>query len=161
MGAMTMTVTSMTVTSTTEATVTGTSEVSEQAETGMPAITFASGMPGFPQFRDFVLVRIGDQGSLFALTSLAEPDLRFLVLAPGGVFFPDYEPEIDDDALNLLEVTDPGQLLVLLVVTAGSGLSDATANLLAPIVVDQGTRRAVQVVLNGSGLPVRAPLVGG
>jgi flagellar assembly factor FliW len=145
----------------TEATLTGTSAVGEEAETGLPTISLVSGMPGFPQFRDFVLVRIGDQGSLFALTSLAEPDLRFLVLAPGGVFFPDYAPEIDDDALNLLEVRDPSQLLVLLVVTVGSGLSDATANLLAPIVVDQSTRRAVQVVLTGSGLPVRAPLVGG
>jgi flagellar assembly factor FliW len=145
----------------TEATVTGTSAVGEAAETGLPTISLVSGMPGFPQLRDFVLVRIGDQGSLFALTSLAEPDLRFLVLAPGGVFFPDYAPEIDDEALSLLEVRDPSALLVLLVVTAGSGLADATANLLAPIVVDQSTRRAVQVVLNGSGLPVRAPLVGG
>jgi flagellar assembly factor FliW len=149
-GAMTMT----------EANVTGTS-VTEAAETELPSIAFVAGMPGFPAFRDFVLVRIGDQGSLYALTSLAEPDLRFLVLAPGGVFFPDYEPEIDDEALRLLDVTDASQLLVLLVVTAGTGLADATANLLAPIVVDQNTRRAVQVVLNGSGLPVRAPLVGG
>ena len=151
MGAMTMT----------EAKVTGTTTASEEAETALPSITFVSGLPGFPQLRDFVLVRIGDAGSLFALTSLAEPDLRFLVLAPGGVFFPDYAPEVDDEALSLLEVRDPSALLVLLVVTAGSGLSDATANLLAPIVVDQSTRRAVQVVLNGSGLPVRAPLVGG
>jgi flagellar assembly factor FliW len=144
----------------TEANVTGTTGTMAPEE-ALPAIAFAAGMPGFPAFRDFVLVRIGDQGSLFALTSLDEPDLRFLVLAPGGVFFPDYEPEIDDAALALLGVTDPSQLLVLLVVTAGTGLRDATANLLAPIVVDQSTRRAVQVVLNGSGLPVRAPLVGG
>lgn len=144
----------------TEANVTGTVRTMAPEET-LPAISFAAGMPGFPAFRDFVLVRIGDQGSLFALTSLDEPDLRFLVLAPGGVFFPDYEPEVDEDALRLLDVHDPARLLVLLVVTAGTGLRDATANLLAPIVVDQSTRRAVQVVLNGSGLPVRAPLVGG
>ncbi|MDT4987926.1 MAG: FliW protein, partial [Micromonosporaceae bacterium] len=65
MGAMTMT----------EAKVTGTTAVSEEAETAVPSITFVSGLPGFPEIRDFVLVRIGDAGSLFALTSLSEPDL--------------------------------------------------------------------------------------
>jgi flagellar assembly factor FliW len=145
----------------TEATVTGTMTDANEAGTELPAIAFVSALPGFPTLRDFVLVRIGDQGSLFALTSMDDPDLRFLVLAPGGVFFPAYTPEIDDEALRLLDVQDTDGLLVLLVVTAGSGLHDATANLLAPIIVDQNTRRAVQVVLNGSGLPVRAPLVGG
>jgi flagellar assembly factor FliW len=128
--------------------------------TDVPTIEFVSAMPGFPGHRSFVLVRLADEGQLYALTSLADPDLRFLVLAP-GLFFPEYAPEIEDETLELLEVTDPSHLLVLLVVTASASLADATANLMAPIIVDQSTRRAIQVVLNGSGLPVRAPLIEG
>ena len=44
-------------------------------------------------------------------------------------------------------------------VTAGETAAETTANLLAPILVDQASRRALQVVLTGSGLPVRAELM--
>ena len=46
-----------------------------------------------------------------------------------------------------------------LVVTAGASPRESTANLMAPIVMYEPTRRAVQLVLSGSGLPVRAPLL--
>ncbi len=123
-----------------------------------PIIELVSPMPGFPQYRNFLLGQIGDQDLLYALTSIEDPSLRFLVMPPGP-FFPDYAPEIDDESLALLDVHEADRLLVLLVVTPGAGGQEATANLLAPIVVDQVTRRAAQVVLNGSGLPVRAPLL--
>jgi flagellar assembly factor FliW len=121
----------------------------------LPTIELAAPMPGFPAHRRFVLVRLDDDGLLFALTSMDDSDLRFLVVPPGP-FFPDYAPEIGDDMLELLGRPDPAQLLLLLVVTAGE--SATSANLLAPIVIDQASRRAVQVVLSGSGLPVRAML---
>jgi flagellar assembly factor FliW len=130
-----------------------------QPAEALPTIEFVAPMPGFAGLTTFVLVRVDDSGPLYALTSLDQPDLRFLVIAPGA-FFPEYAPEIDDETLDLLGgVSDPEQLLVLLVVTVSNGLADATANLMAPVIVDQGSRRAVQVVLAGSGLPVRAPLV--
>jgi flagellar assembly factor FliW len=40
------------------------------------------------------------------------------------------------------------------VITAGT--DETTANLMAPIVVDRDSMRAAQVVLSGSGYPVRA-----
>jgi flagellar assembly factor FliW len=42
----------------------------------------------------------------------------------------------------------------MVVITAG--VNETTANLLAPIIVDRDSRRAMQIVLQGSGLPVRA-----
>lgn len=124
----------------------------------LPIIEFLRPLPGFPDRREFVLTRVDEAGLLYALRALDDaPPLRFLVVAPAP-FFPDYEPEIDDDTLGLLDVTDPERLLVLLVVSAGDRAADATANLLAPILLDQVTRRAVQVVLAGSELPIRAPL---
>lgn len=124
----------------------------------LPVIDFVAPMPGFADHRQFVLVRLDDAGLLYALTSLRDADVRFLVVPPGP-FFPQYAPEVPEESVDLLGIDDPGQILVLLVVTAGEAASDATANLLAPILVDQSTRRAVQVVLTGSGLPVRAELM--
>ncbi|GAA2516291.1 flagellar assembly protein FliW [Pilimelia columellifera] len=123
----------------------------------LPVIEFVAPMPGFPSQLRFVLVRLDDDGILSALTSVDDPDLRFLVVPPAP-FFPTYAPEVSTESLELLGATDPDQILLLLVVTAGESLAATTANQLAPILVDQVSRHALQVVLTGSDLPVRAPL---
>ena len=122
---------------------------------GLPTITMAVPMAGFPAHREFVLVRLNDDGLLYALTSIEDPELRFLV-APPEPFFPDYAPEIENEVFAALNAKDPDRLLLLAVITAGQ--SETTANLMAPIVVDRDSMRAMQVVLSGSGYPVRAVL---
>jgi flagellar assembly factor FliW len=124
----------------------------------LPVIEFVRPIPGFPEQFRYVLTRVSDDGMLYVLRSLDEPRVRFLVIAPLP-FFPGYAPEIDDDTLDLLDVHDADRLLVLLVVSAGERVADATVNLLAPIVVDKESRRAVQVLLTGADFPLRAPLV--
>jgi flagellar assembly factor FliW len=120
---------------------------------GLPTISMAVPMPGFPSHREFVLVRLNDDGLLYAFTSIENPELRFLV-APPEPFFPDYAPEIENAVFAALNTKDPDRLLLLTVITASE--NETTANLLAPIVVDRDTMRAMQVVLSGSGYPVRA-----
>ncbi|MBU2663089.1 flagellar assembly protein FliW [Actinoplanes bogorensis] len=120
---------------------------------GLPTITMAVPMPGFPAHREFVLVRLNEDGLLYAFTSTEDPDLRFLV-APPEPFFPDYAPEIEADVFAALNTRDADRLLLLTVITAGT--NETTANLMAPIVVDRDSMRAMQVVLSGSGFPVRA-----
>jgi flagellar assembly factor FliW len=119
----------------------------------LPVLDMALPMPGFPAHRQFVLVRLNDDGLLYAFTSIEDPSLRFLV-APPEPFFPDYAPEIENEVFAALNTKDPDRLLVMVVITAGVG--ETTANLLAPIIVDRDSRRAMQIVLTGSGMPVRA-----
>jgi len=120
---------------------------------GLPTISMAVPMPGFPAHREFVLVRLNEDGLLYAFTSIQDPELRFLV-APPEPFFPDYAPEIENEVFSALNTRDTDRLLLLTVITAG--VEETTANLLAPIVVDRDSMRAMQVVLSGSGYPVRA-----
>lgn len=133
-------------------------DVTETAE--LPVLEFVAPMPGFPEQRRFVLVRLEDAGVLYSLTSIDVADLRFLVVPPAP-FFPDYAVDLDNDAQLSLGMPEAEDVLVLLVVTAGDTLADTTVNLMAPIVVNQRNHRAVQVVLGASGLPVRAPLLTG
>jgi flagellar assembly factor FliW len=126
--------------------------------TTLPVIEFVAPMPGFPTDVRFMLVRVDESGLLYALTSVDSPGLRFLV-APPAPFFPEYAPEVDDETIAALGTLDAANLLVLLVVTTAESAGEATANLMAPIVLDQESRRAVQLVLSGSGHPVRAPLM--
>jgi flagellar assembly factor FliW len=121
----------------------------------IPTIHLATPMPGFPAHRRFALVRLNEDGMLYAFTSLDNPDLRFLVVPPDP-FFEGYTPEIPDDALALLGYPEADDLVTMLVITAGK---DATsANLMAPIVINTVNRMACQVVLAGTDMPVRAIL---
>ena len=122
-----------------------------------PAIELVDAMPGFAHLHRFALVRLDELGMLFALRSLEQPEVRFLVVPPAP-FYPDYEPELDDDVVDRLGLTGAQDALVLLVVTPGERPEDATANLLAPLVVNARTAAAAQVVLRDPDLPLRAPL---
>ena len=130
----------------------------------LPELHFAGGLPGFPDARRFVLVRLGDELSPFSvLRSLDEgpenaPALEFIVTHP-GLFFPDYEPEIDDDTAGRLDLKSADDALLLVIVTVTDPVSASTANLLGPIVVNRHTRAAAQAVLGNSGYATREALV--
>jgi flagellar assembly factor FliW len=126
----------------------------------LPELHFASGLPGFPDVRRFLLVRIGGDDSPFSvLRSLDEgTELEFVVTHP-GLFFPDYEPEIDDDTANRLELKSAEDALLLVIVTVADPVAASTANLLGPIVVNRHTRAAAQAVLGNSGYATREALV--
>lgn len=124
----------------------------------IPVIELVQPMPGFPDRSQFALVQLDDDGVLCQLRSLEDPSLRFLVVSPVS-FFPDYSPVVDEDTVADLGITSVEEVLVLLVLTAGSSLSDTTANLAAPVLVNTTTRRAQQVILDDPQLSVATPLV--
>jgi flagellar assembly factor FliW len=125
-------------------------------ETALPALTLAGGLAGFPDAERYALVELPEASPLFLLRSLDVPGLEFVVVPP-GLFFPDYTPEIDDASAERLGLTDAQDALLLVVLTIGTDASTATANLLAPVVINQRTRAAAQVILQGEW-PLRAPL---
>lgn len=122
-----------------------------------PELRFVNDMPGLPAMSHCGLVRLDDSGALFRLQSLLDPSLRLLVAA-SPAFFPDYAPQIDDETAAGIGLTAVEDAIVLVVVTTGASATDATANLLAPIVINIGTRQAVQVLQHEQ--PLQAPLVG-
>lgn len=133
-------------------------------EEDLPELHFATGLPGFPDARRFVLVRLGDELSPFSVLRNLEgdpddaPGPEFVVTHP-GLFFPDYEPEIDDDTAGRLELKSADDALLLVIVTVGDPVAASTANLLGPIVVNRHTRAAAQAVLGSSGYATREALV--
>jgi flagellar assembly factor FliW len=135
-------------------------EVNElQNEADIPIIKVVDGLPAFPWARHFTLVRWGGDDSPFSkFQSLDDPELAFLVVEP-SVFFPDYEPEIDDHAVERLGLERSDQALLLVILTTGDRPEDTTANLLGPIVVHRETLEAVQVVLADSTHSTRVPIV--
>lgn len=132
-------------------------------ESDLPVLTMVRPMPGFPEQKAFVLVALTANGDsdddedepvFYELHSLEQPALRFLVAVPGA-FFSEYEVDVDDETCADLGLTAAEDALVLVVITLGQ---QPTANLMAPVVINSRTRRAVQVILSGTDWPVRAPL---
>jgi flagellar assembly factor FliW len=123
----------------------------------VPVIDMVAPMPGFPDHQRFALVQLDEAGVLCSLQSVDDPQLRFLVVPPSA-FFPDYAPVIDDATVSSLGITSAEDAIVLLVVNPGDEPGSATANLLAPVVVNLATRQGGQVVLD-EDLPIRAPLL--
>lgn len=122
------------------------------------ALRFVEPLPGFDGEDAYMLSEIDPDGVLLAMRSVRNPSLRF-VLTPAEVFFPAYQPHLADTVSHALGRADEEALRVLLVLTIGDGLGDATANLRAPIVVSGVTGAAIQVVLDDESLPMHQPLL--
>jgi flagellar assembly factor FliW len=129
-----------------------------QAATDVVEITFAAGLPGFPNAHRFELAPWGPAGSPFLiLTSSDDPEVGFVVVPP-WVFYPDYEFELDAGTAERLSLAKAEDAVVFAVVTLRDRAEDSTLNLLGPIVVNRFSHEAAQVVLPSAGYSVRAPL---
>ena len=84
------------------------------------------------------------------LQSCQTPDLAFLMTSP-DLFFKYYEVEIDDATEKKLGRQSPEDVAVYVLLTIpGGSIKDMTANLMAPVIINQNTLDAVQLVLEKS-----------
>lgn len=112
-------------------------------------------LPGLPGHPEYSLDGLDDDGILYALRSLADPAVRLFVVRPEA-FFEGYAPGVDRETRTALELGDGDDPLLLVVVHPATDAAPATANLLAPLMVNPATGAASQVVLDD--WPLRAPL---
>jgi flagellar assembly factor FliW len=127
----------------------------------VPALLrLVSALPGLPGRTEYALESLDEIGVLFAMRSAPEsgPQVRLFLVAP-HVFFPSYAPRVDPTLLaDPFGSSDSDERVMFVVVRPAEGDGEPpTANLLAPLVVDTLTGRAVQVVLD-EDLPLRAPV---
>lgn len=120
------------------------------------SVEFVESPPGLRDLSRFTLDALDDTGFLFALRAVDDPQVR-LFLVPPQAYFPGYTPPVDTvhATLGLGEGEAP---VLLVVVHPGQEGDPPTANLLAPVVLNPATGRAVQLVLDGDQWPLRAPL---
>lgn len=126
---------------------------------GPAELHFAGGLPGFPSARRFTLTRWGGDDSPFSLLRSTEVEGLAFVVAHPLEFFPEYAPDVDDDTVEQLGLTDADDALVLVIVTVPDDVRGATANLVGPVIVNRRTLEAVQAVLTDVTYDLRTPLV--
>ena len=123
-------------------------------------IHFENGIVGFPDLQDFALIHDSDQGDnagIRWMQSIEEPAFAMPVMDPLTVKA-DYNPEVDDEVLKPIGKLDPEEILVLVTVTVPKDLKKMSVNLRAPIIINVGERKAVQIIFEGDEYQIKFPI---
>jgi flagellar assembly factor FliW len=120
-------------------------------------VTLTEPMPGFSAYTRFAVLEPEPDSPFKWFQSLDRDELCFLITDPRP-FFPDYKLEVSASHLTDLAISDATETAVAVVLNVPADLDQATANLLAPLVFNTDKKLARQVILEGSGYPIRAPL---
>jgi flagellar assembly factor FliW len=121
-------------------------------------IGFPSGLIGFPEEHEFVLVHHGHSGSIAWLQSAKTPTLALPVV--GAHEFSPLYPDVPltDAAKRAGLDGSPDDMTALVVLCANPG-TQSTVNLAAPIIVDASKWRGAQVILEGTRFSTREAFV--
>lgn len=122
-------------------------------------IYFPKGIIGFPDLTDFTLIHDEEKGTsaIHWLQSIQEPAFAMPVMDP-LIVCPDYNPEAEDELLNILGEFEPGEILALVTVTVPKDLTKMTVNLKGPIIINATSRKALQIIVEGDEYKVKFPI---
>jgi flagellar assembly factor FliW len=122
-------------------------------------ITFKEGLPGFPQIHQFAVLELEELKPFQYLQSLDDPPIALFIINPFMVD-PTYEFRLTDADMEDLNSKNSAELAVYTVATIPEGPSQATINLMAPIVINEKDRCGKQVILHESKYSVKHRLLG-
>jgi flagellar assembly factor FliW len=112
-------------------------------------LTFKHGIPGFGEEKQFVLLPLPENEWFHILQSIKTPQLGFVVTDP-FVFFKEYDFELDQASVELLEHPAEKEVQILSILTVRKTLHESTANLQAPIIINLANRNGKQVILTNT-----------
>ncbi|HZG87390.1 flagellar assembly protein FliW [Paenibacillus sp.] len=113
-------------------------------------VRFPQGIPGFEHCRDFIFLQPPNaQIPVWFMQSIEDGALAFMVMNPFLVF-PDYTIDLPDSVQEELDIRTEEDVMTVAIITI-SERKEMTLNLLAPVILNQRTRTAKQVVLHNSG----------
>ncbi|MBI2305680.1 MAG: flagellar assembly protein FliW [Rhodocyclales bacterium] len=108
---------------------------------------FPQGLVGFENARRFTLFHEEGKPTVFWLQSLDDPQLAFSVVSPESIDV-QYEMELSDEDCALLDLTDPAEAVVVVILyreEADNG--KIAANTRSPLVLNTRTRLGMQKIL--------------
>ncbi|MGB0452785.1 MAG: flagellar assembly protein FliW [Bacteriovoracaceae bacterium] len=117
-------------------------------------INFKEGILGFEHLKKFFVVDPGDQTLILWFQSVDDASIAFPIIEP-KIFLPDYSVKLLPAELSSLELESVNDASVYTILTIPQIVTDMSANLKAPIVINNRTKVARQIVLQDSKLEVR------
>lgn len=120
-------------------------------------VRFEQGIPGFESLRQFVLVEVQEHAPFSYLQCVDDGDVSFIVTDPFE-FFPDFECELPDSVVEGLKVKSTEEIVVRVIVSISGDIESATANLVAPVIINHANKLGKQVVLAKTSYTTRHAL---
>ncbi|MBP2241981.1 flagellar assembly factor FliW [Cytobacillus eiseniae] len=120
----------------------------EQEIVAEQIISFPAGIPGFLEEKEFYLFPL-EETALVVLQSIHTKEVAFIMTDPFS-FFPQYEFELPQDSVDTLKVEAEKDLAVFVILTINDPFHQTTANLQAPIIINQKIKQGKQVILNNT-----------
>ena len=117
-------------------------------------IAFNSGLPGFEDLEEFVLLPLAEESPFIIMQAVEDPDTAFVTVEPGNLI-QNYEFEISDKTEEKLKIDSISNLLILNIITLKENIKNSTANLSAPIVINLEEKLGQQVILDDQRYQVR------
>lgn len=118
---------------------------------------FEQGIPGFEHLRQFVFSELDEGLPMKVMTSLDDHEISLIVVSP-FFFYPEYEWELSESAKQELQIQREEDVEIWSVLTVPEELTQATINLMAPLVLNQNKKIGKQLILHDSLYSSRAPL---
>jgi len=110
-------------------------------------IHFPNGIPGFESLRRFFFIPVEGAANLHWLQAVDEPAVALLAIDPFK-YFKDYACNVPETDIRELEIENQEETLLLTTVTIPqANPAKATANLVAPIVINTRLKKARQIIL--------------
>ncbi|WP_117168764.1 flagellar assembly protein FliW [Paraliobacillus sediminis] len=110
-------------------------------------IEFEHGLPGFPTESQFIILDLLENPVFQVLQSVKTDQTAFVIADPYHLF-KEYEFNLDDNTVELLEINSKKDVLVFAIVSLKDPFESSTVNLQAPLVINQSKRRAKQYITN-------------
>lgn len=117
-------------------------------------ITVKDGLLGFDQLKKFFIVDPGDQTLILWLQSVDSAETAFPIIEP-KIFKPDYTIKLLPAELTSLDLENLQNASVYTILTIPQIVTDMSANLKAPLIINNKTKLARQIVLQDSKLEVK------
>lgn len=117
-------------------------------------VTFSEGLLGFENLRKYFVVDPGDSTLILWIQSTEDEKIAFPIIEP-KIFKPDYIAKLLPADLNGLDLESLQSAKLYSVLTIPANVTEMSANLKAPIVINSAKKLAKQIVLQDSKLTVK------
>jgi flagellar assembly factor FliW len=115
-------------------------------------IEFPHGLAGFEEYRRYTLfhpeTEDGSAPRYFILQSLDDPAIAFNIADP-AIFGFNYEIALTDEESASLDLADPAEAAVVVILVKDEATGRVRANLKGPLILNVAARRGIQHVFSG------------
>lgn len=135
----------------------------QKSPSGVPwtedqVIRFPAGLPGFESAHRFIIMSVPEHQPFHWMESVDGQGVRFALINPLA-FRPDYQPKLKKEELASLNIKDPKELLLYVIVTLKQPLVESTANLMGPLFINIRERVGKQIIIENDDYSLRERII--